>query len=104
MTNKQIEKDMMYLIYCSLHGLAPETSRVAEMDLEQVYLAAKRHSLEAITYMALEKMGAEQQLEQMVNSSLATARDIAGRLEQLGSVEWLSEWKEKRLKDIISSV
>lgn len=51
---KQNHRDMLYLVACALHGQAPELKYIREMNLEEVYRAAKGHSLEAITAMALE--------------------------------------------------
>lgn len=47
--------DMLYLVQCSINDLAPDRDRVAKMDLARVYARSKRQSLEAMTYMALEK-------------------------------------------------
>ncbi len=50
-------KDTLYLVACALHGEAPDEGRVAGMEPEEVYKTSRSHSIEAMTYMALEKMG-----------------------------------------------
>lgn len=48
--------DMLYLVECGANARLPEPDRVAAMDLEKVYALSKRQSLEAIAYMALERV------------------------------------------------
>lgn len=45
---------LIYLISCALNGKVPEKERVASFDLSKVYKLAKFHSLEAVSYGALE--------------------------------------------------
>ena len=47
--------DMIYLAACALHGKAPSRDQLMRMDLEAVYKQAARHSMQAITAMALEE-------------------------------------------------
>ncbi len=55
--------DVVYLAACALHQLPPTPQAVEEMDLPMVYKMAVRHSMDAITAMALtdfeEKFGRE---------------------------------------------
>lgn len=48
--------DMLYLTVCSINGEIPKYERVAEMDLQKVYALSKSQSLEAMTFMALERL------------------------------------------------
>lgn len=48
--------DMLYLVECGANARLPSPDRVAAMDLEKVYALSKRQSLEAIAYMALERV------------------------------------------------
>ena len=49
--------DVIYLVSCAVNGTKADISRVAAMNLEQVYAAANRHLLTAITAAALESAG-----------------------------------------------
>lgn len=46
--------DMIYLAACALHGKAPARDALARMDFEAVYKQAARHSMQAITAVAIE--------------------------------------------------
>ncbi|WP_392486699.1 nucleotidyltransferase family protein [Haloimpatiens sp. FM7315] len=46
--------DMIYLVSCILGGILPKKNSVEQMDLPNIYSMAKKHSLTAISYMALE--------------------------------------------------
>lgn len=50
-------EDMLYLITCALHNQTPDIKKVGDMDFEALYRYAKRHTLAAITYDALELLG-----------------------------------------------
>ena len=50
-------QDVIYLAGCAVNGNIPEAGRVHAMNLENLYRAADRHSLTAITAMALESAG-----------------------------------------------
>lgn len=52
--------DMLYLVQCSVNGLVPDLERVVKMDLAKVYARSKSQSLEAMTYMSLERLMEEQ--------------------------------------------
>lgn len=67
-------KDLLYLVYCSLHECKPKAEKLAAMDLEKLFRYAKYHTLDSITYMALEGV------------------------ESLPELEVLGVWKERRLK------
>ncbi len=46
---------LVYLLYCAVNGIVPDKTRVQEMDLDQLYELAKRHSVEAAVYVALHR-------------------------------------------------
>lgn len=46
--------NLIYLLTCALHGITPESARMAQMDLHQVYRLAKFHALTSMAYMALD--------------------------------------------------
>ena len=48
--------DVIYLTSCALNGIRPCAEAVSTMDLEAVYEQAKRHKLQVMTYMALDKV------------------------------------------------
>ena len=74
MNMEQTGKDILYLIFCALHDVAPDTGRVAGMDFEKLFAYSKWHTLDAITYMALSK------------------------LEELPQSDVMKEWRERRFK------
>lgn len=51
-----VVKDTLYLAVCALRQEEPDAARVGRMELQKVYRMSKFHSIEAMTYMALEKM------------------------------------------------
>lgn len=74
---KEIDKtgaDMLHLIRCALHDVAPDAGRVAGMDFEKLFAYSRWHTLDAITYMALSK------------------------LEELPQSDVMKEWRERRFK------
>lgn len=54
--------DVVYLASCAVKGKTPDGDRVAGMDLNNLYTAAERHLLTAITAMALECAGVSDEL------------------------------------------
>lgn len=86
---KEIDKtgeDMLYLITCALHSKTPDKDKVCNMDLAALYRYAKRHTLAAITYDALELLG-----ESTGDGLYALAKDDT-------VVSILTKWKETRDK------
>ena len=86
---KEIDKtgeDMLYLITCALHNQAPDKDKVCGMDLAALYRYARRHTLAAISYDALELLG---------NSTGDGLRALA-KDDTVVSV--LTKWKETRDK------
>ena len=86
---KEIDKtgeDMLYLITCALHNQTPDKDKVCGMDLAALYRYARRHTLAAISYDALEMLG---------NSTGDGLRALA-KDDTLVSV--LTKWKETRDK------
>ena len=49
--------DVIYLAACAVNGATPNASRVAAMDLAELYRAAERQLLASVTAMALERVG-----------------------------------------------
>ena len=86
---KEIDKtgeDMLYLITCALHSQTPDKDKVCGMDLAALYRYARRHTLAAITYDALELLGSS-----TGDGLLALAKDNT-------VVSVLTKWKETRDK------
>ena len=86
---KEIDKtgeDMLYLITCALHSQTPDKDKVCGMDLAALYRYARRHTLAAITFDALELLG---------NSTGDGLRALA-KDDTVVSV--LTKWKETRDK------
>lgn len=86
---KEIDKtgeDMLYLITCALHSQTPDKDKVCGMDLAALYRYARRHTLAAITYDALELLGSS-----IGDGSRALAKDDT-------VVSVLTKWKETRDK------
>ena len=86
---KEIDKtgeDMLYLITCALHSQTPDKDKVCGMDLAALYRYARRHTLAAISYDALELLG---------NSTGDGLRALA-KDDTVVSV--LTKWKETRDK------
>ena len=86
---KEIDKtgaDMLYLITCALHSKTPDKDKVCGMDLAALYRYARRHTLAAITYNALELLGSS-----IGDGSRALAKDDT-------VVSVLTKWKETRDK------
>ena len=86
---KEIDKtgeDMLYLITCALHSQTPDKDKVCEMNLTALYRYAKRHTLAAITYDALELLG----------SSIGEGPRALAKDDTVVSV--LTKWKETRDK------
>ena len=86
---KEIDKtgeDMLYLITCALHNQTPDKDKVCGMDLAALYRYARRHTLAAITYDALELLG----------SSIGDGPRALAKDDTVVSV--LTKWKETRDK------
>ncbi len=54
--------DLAYLCKCAVNSTIPSKSRLEKMDMEQVYNAAKRHSLTGIAAYSLESAGVQNEL------------------------------------------
>lgn len=52
--SRQDAYDMLYLVSCGIEGTIPNPQRVAQMELQKVYLLSQWQSLSALTCMALE--------------------------------------------------
>lgn len=86
---KEIDKtgeDMLYLITCALHNQTPDKDKVCGMDIAALYRYARRHTLAAITYDALELLG----------SSIGEGLRALVKDDTVVSV--LTKWKETRDK------
>ena len=51
-----VGNDMIYLSACALHSKIPDVKIVENMDLERVFRLSVRHSMQAITLMAIESL------------------------------------------------
>lgn len=51
--------DMIYLAACALHNEVPSSERIRAMDFPEVYRISKAHTMQAITWMAIELWLAE---------------------------------------------
>ncbi|MGN0297753.1 MAG: nucleotidyltransferase family protein [Lachnospiraceae bacterium] len=49
--------DVLYLLRCILNDVSPEISYIKKMRLEEIYRSSRRHSIEAMTYLALNSVG-----------------------------------------------
>ena len=86
---KEIDKtgeDMLYLITCALHSQTPDKDKVCGMDLAAVYRYARRHTLAAITYDALELLAS------------STGEGLSALAKDDTVVSVLTKWKETRDK------
>ncbi len=51
----KIGRDLLYLISCALHDELPQANYVEQMELGEVYALAKHHTLQSISFSALEQ-------------------------------------------------
>ncbi len=49
--------DLIYLLSCAVNGITPDTTKVREMDFEQIYRLTKAHTLRAAVFIALRSAG-----------------------------------------------
>ena len=54
-----IQKDLIYLLFCGVNGFTPEMMRVQSMDLEKLYRLAASHSVRAAVCIALKSADVE---------------------------------------------
>lgn len=66
---EKYQTDLLYLMACALNNRIPENKRVEIMDLEKIYTLSEKHSVAAMTDMALESAGAFQGDEKSVLKS-----------------------------------
>ena len=52
-------KDLIYLLYCAVNGITPDTARVQAMDLERLYRLAKFHTVRGAVCIALKRAGVQ---------------------------------------------
>lgn len=48
-------QDLIYLIFCALHGQQPDQERIRSMDLDGIYRQARLHTLSALVAVALDR-------------------------------------------------
>ena len=53
-------KDMIYLIYCAVNNNKPQSDKVQNMNIENIYETAEHHMLTAVTAAALESAGVKE--------------------------------------------
>lgn len=54
---KQIYRELIYLIYCSINDILPNKKIVKKMDLNLIYKLSKYHSIDTIISAAIDKAG-----------------------------------------------
>ena len=54
-----INKDLIYLLYCAVNGITPDTAKVQAMDLERLYRLAKFHTVRGAVCIALKRAGVQ---------------------------------------------
>ena len=72
--------DLIYLCKCAVNGTNPSKSRLDQMNMEQLYTAAKFHTLTGITAYALESAGIQE-------DKFRTAKEKASRKNILLDIE-----------------
>jgi len=82
-----VTKELIYLISCALNDTTPNADIIRNFDLSQVYKLAEKHSLEAISYSALEKY---------LNALTHDNSDISDEIK--------TEWSSKREETVKKSV
>ena len=85
-TDEHIKKaayDVLYLAACGITGTRPEKEKIKDMDFESVHALSRRHSVEALTFTALEPL---------LNA------------DTVKNDETLKIWKEERDKAIIKEL
>ena len=80
-------KSLLYLVSCALNGVVPNKEAIESFDLERTYRLAKFHTLEAVSYSALEGF-----LSANPNSSL--------NLSEKTLKQWSSKREETVTKDV----
>ena len=50
-------KDMLYLLFCSVNGVTPNSDSIKDMDMENLYLISKHHTVCAAVCIAIERAG-----------------------------------------------
>lgn len=64
--------DLIYLCKCAVNGTIPSKSRLDQMNMEELYIAAKHHTLTGITAYVLESEGIQ-------DDNFRTAKEKASR-------------------------
>ncbi len=54
-----VYKDLVYLLFCAVNDITPDTARVQAIDLDKLYQCAKLHTLRASICIVLERAGIE---------------------------------------------
>ena len=53
------QKNLIYLLSCTVNGITPDTAKVQAMDLEKLYRLAKFHTVRAAVCIALKRAGVQ---------------------------------------------
>lgn len=69
----KIENDLLYLIKCGAFKTAPDIEKVNQMDMEELYSLAKKHSIAAFIAYVLNTMNEVYPLQKKWNSTLNQA-------------------------------
>ena len=98
-------RDLMLLLRCAANGTAPDAAQAARMDLDAVYLLARRHMLSACAALALERAGLEDaRSRDALSSALRRAAAFDGAMRQVTQAFdqaglWYAPLKGAVLKD-----
>ncbi len=100
--------DLIYLLACSVNGIAPDTARVQAMDLEKLYRLAKFHSVRGAVCIALKRADIEdKQFNQAYKK--AVRKNIYLDMERTAIIDdfekqgiWYMPLKGSVLKDLYS--
>ncbi len=82
---------VIYLAACAIHGTEPERGRLQQTNLKSLYQMSKKHALEAIAYMAIE-------------SILAQERDVLFPVERENTRALLKRWKKDKAEAICKNL
>lgn len=75
----KINKCLIYLMTCTLRNAAPREEAVRDMDVGQLLITAKKHSVASMVYIALEKTDAFAAADEAVRRQWQELRDKAVR-------------------------
>ncbi|MBQ9745483.1 MAG: nucleotidyltransferase family protein [Clostridia bacterium] len=83
--------DMLYLSACAINGVRPDAARCDEMELEKVYKISARHSLAAVTAMALSSSGVAIPQDWSAEKEKALRKNILFDAERAAILRFMEE-------------